>query len=171
MAHPQTTSYIPLKEAAQKYSISEKSLLEHVTSKTIASATLPDGELLVAEHDVDPRTKSKEQTIREDYGHLQGQTITITQAAKKYGEKYGLHRNTILEWVRRGYITVLKPGYRMQLDEADIAYCARIYYERKLRGTIAGVPLLNEDGTPYVLKYPDLAERKRLQRQRINKAS
>jgi hypothetical protein len=49
----------------------------------------------------------------------------------------------------------------MELDEAEVAYCAEIYHARN---GISGVPLLDEDGLAYQLKHPELSEyrRKRL---------
>jgi len=63
-----------------------------------------------------------------------------------------------LEWKNKGYLRVLKPGYRMQIDESDIAYCAEIYHRRKERGIGFRAPLLDSEGLPYQLKHPKLAE-------------
>jgi hypothetical protein len=96
---------------------------------------------------------TKEQILRRDYANLIGQPITVTDAA----EKYGIQRDTILWWKKSGFISVLKDGYRMEVDEADVAYCSKIYNERKNSGTLSGAPLLDNDGLPYVLKHPDLS--------------
>ena len=45
----------------------------------------------------------------------------------------------------------------MKLDEAEVAYCAEIYHERKAAGIRSGAPLLDEDGLPYELKHPELS--------------
>src|SRR3989304_4079018 len=72
-------------------------------------------------------TSSKQELIRQKYPALVGQAITVTEAANKYA----IHRNTILEWITKGYIKVIKPGYQMTIDSADAAYCAEIYRQRK----------------------------------------
>ena len=97
---------------------------------------------------------TKEQILRRDYGKLIGQPITVTDAA----EKYNIQRDTILWWKKSGFISVLKDGYRMEVDEADVAYCSKIYNERKNSGTLSGAPLLDDDGLPYTLKHPSLSE-------------
>lgn len=96
---------------------------------------------------------------REDYDHLRGRAITITEAANKYGKKYGVSivRQTIGVWVKQGYLNVLTPGYGMELDESDVAYCVAIHATRKKVGIHAGVPLLDGDGAPYELKHEALS--------------
>lgn len=99
---------------------------------------------------------------REDFldKNLIGVAITVSDAAKKYD----VNRFTILTWVKRKLIRVLKDGYRTEIDEADAAYCAKVYHDRQKVGIRFGAPLLNEDGQPYMLKHPELSEyrRKRL---------
>jgi hypothetical protein len=104
--------------------------------------------------------KTKEQIIVAEFTHLRGQPITVTDAANNYD----LHRDTVLEWTKKGYITPLRQGgrgSRMELDEAEVAYCAKIYHER---GGGRGVRLFDENGDPYQLKHPQLAEHRRKQR-------
>jgi hypothetical protein len=108
----------------------------------------PEGEIVVSEAS---ETKTKEDILKEQYAKLIGQPITVTDAA----ERYNVHRDTIIEWKKKDYITVLKPGYRMELDEAEVAYCADIYHKRQRK---SGVPLLDDDGLPYQLKHPQLSE-------------
>jgi len=88
---------------------------------------------------------------REDYEHLRGVPITVTEAAREYET----NRTTIFAWVQKGYIDIIKPGYGMLLDKADVAYCVAVHRVRKKFGVRA--PLLQDDGTPYLLKYPDLS--------------
>jgi len=104
---------------------------------------------------------SKDDLIKQKYGHLVGKSITINDAAKKYN----LHRNTIQDWRYKGYLRVLKPGYRMEINEADVAYCAEIYHERKKTGIGFRAPLLDENGLPYQLKHPKLSEYRKRRKQ------
>ena len=46
----------------------------------------------------------------------------------------------------------------MELNEADVAYCAEIYHERKANKIGFRAPLLDEAGLPYQLKHPKLAK-------------
>jgi len=97
---------------------------------------------------------------REDFAHLEGVPITVSEAARKYG----VSPFTIQTWKRRyaHMVKVLKPGRGRrgaELNEADVAYLVAIYRIRKPYGTRA--PLLNKDGSPYLIKYPDLARARR----------
>lgn len=96
----------------------------------------------------------KEDFLNKD---LIGIAITVTDAAKKYN----VNRFTILTWKNRGLIKTIKDGYRAEIDEADMAYCAKIYHDRQQAGIRYGAPLLNEDGQPYMLKHPQLSEYRR----------
>jgi hypothetical protein len=159
-------TYLPLSEAAQKYDLSEQVLTQLIQAGKIEAVRLPSGELLVSAEN--GRPKSKDDILAEEFTDLRGQLITVTDGAAKYD----LHRNTILEWVRKEYVTAKKQGgrgSRMELDEAELAYCAKIYYERN---GISGVPLLDEDGLPYQLKHPELARyRRRRRREKQRKAN
>jgi excisionase family DNA binding protein len=154
-------TYIPLPEAAKKYGLSEAVLTQLIQVGKIQAIRLSTGELLVAAENNGSR-KTKAEIIAKEFVHLRGEKITVTEAAGKYD----LHRDTILEWVQKGYIAVLKPGYRMELDAADIAYCAKIY-QQKLKdygGQLRGVNIFDEQGNPYQLVHPALAERRRRQK-------
>jgi hypothetical protein len=102
------------------------------------------------------------QAIRPDqFKVLRGKPITLSEAC----QRYDLVLSTLRSWVGKRYIRVLRPGYQSELDEADVAYCAALYHIRREAGT-SKAPLLNPDGTPHLLKYPDLsAERRRRQGQ------
>ena len=103
------------------------------------------------------------QIRREDFAHLEGVPITVSEAARKYGVSV----QTLHNWIKKGYITPLKRGTSKNnptvCNEAEIAYCAQIYEVRKLFGVRFGAPLLNADGTPYLLKHPGLSLYRRQQ--------
>ena len=149
-------TYLPLSQAAKKYNISENVLTRMIQDGRIEGAQLPSGELLVSDDGLG-QTKTKEQIIEENFAHLRGQAIAINEAA----EKYNLQYMTIRRWIAHGYIEVIDDGYPMKIDEADIAYCARIYQERGRRGT----RIFDENGNPYELKRPKLHEYRRKKRQ------
>lgn len=104
-------------------------------------------------------TSSKQDLIKQKFPALIGQAITVTEAANKYD----INRRTILEWITKGYIRVIRPGYQMTIDNADIAYCADAYIARRRAGFgfSGAAPLLDENGLPYTLKYPDLSAYRR----------
>lgn len=98
--------------------------------------------------------KTKQEIISEKWPALVGRAITVTDAAKKYN----IVRTTIVRWKEKGYLEVLEDGYKMTLDESQVAYCAEIYHERQSAGIRKGPPLLDENGLPYELKHPKLSE-------------
>jgi excisionase family DNA binding protein len=150
-------TFIPLADAARKYNIPENMLTRLIQDGRIEAARLPSGELLVSDNGLNQKTK--EQIIEEKFRHLQGIPITVTEAA----EKYNIVRNTLLNWVKYGHITVLKPGYRMELNEAEVAYCAEVYRKRTCLGF--STRIFDENGLPYQLKHPDLAAHRRRKNQ------
>ncbi len=174
-------TFIPLKEASKRTGWTVERLRELVAAGTIMAGKLPDGDIIVAVDESGTAIETPTETSpnerelplaaagddinaqlaaikREDFEHLRGNPITVSEAAKKYN----VHRRTISGWVKQRYIAVLKPGYRMELDEGDVAYCAAIHAVRKKYNSRA--PLLKEDGRPYLLINPDLAKARRLVR-------
>ena len=158
-------TFLPLPEAASKLGVSESELRSRAESGTIMAGKLPDGEIIVniagngngKSDDINARLRAIK---RESFARLQGQAITVSEAAKKYG----VHRNTILGWTKQKYITVLREstgrGSYIELDEADVAYCAAIHEIRKQYRSRA--KLLDADGKPYLLMHPNLAKARRL---------
>jgi hypothetical protein len=102
--------------------------------------------------------QTKAEIIQQEYPHLAGQGITLSEAAKKYG----VPRSTIEKWHYNDYISVIENSYPIILNEAEIAYCADIYHARKAAGIgFRGVPLLDENGLAYELKHEVLAKNRR----------
>ncbi len=178
-------TFIPLNEAAVRTGWTVERLRELVAAGTIMAGKLPDGDIIVAvdangtaiETPAEAETSPDERELppaaagddinaqlaaikREDFKHLKGQGITVSEAARKYD----VNRSTILKWTKQQYIAILKPGYRMELDEADVAYCATIHAIRRKTGVRFGAPLLDETGMPYLLKHPALSRYRREQK-------
>jgi len=145
---------IPLPQAAARMDIAEKTLRQHIRDGIIQAIQSPTGEILVNENEV------KLAEVKRKFYNLRGNAITVTDAATKYK----VEKASIRVWVRQGYINVISPGYRMIIDEADVAYCASIHNEHKLAGSKA--PLFDEAERPYKLKHPGL-HRYRQQRKTI----
>lgn len=155
-------TYIPLDAAVQKYGISEESLLKRIQSGKLASAKLPNGEYLVAEHSIDPSLKIR----REDFEHLRGKGISGSESSRKYG----ISTANFSKWSRVGYIKRMgRAGRAVLLDEADVAYCAAVYHAKSktYNGRLSGVNIFDKNGNPFQSKYPEMAAYKRRIRQRV----
>lgn len=113
-------------------------LIENGTIK----ANVLEGEILVPESEVRIVT-------REQFRKLRDKPITVAQAI----EKYGLNSATWSRYIKAGLVRVLTPGYRMTLNEQDVAYCAEVY---KMRGKSSRI--FDAAGRPYQLKRPELKE-------------
>jgi len=112
-------------------------------------------ELITTEDRLIVSQPTKADIIAEQYGKLVGTPITTSAAA----EKYNVLRGTIHKWRNKGYISVIEDdGYRMMLNEADVAYCVDTYFAQKKSGHVRGVPLFDDNGLPYKLKHPRLSE-------------
>jgi len=150
---------IPLRDAAKLFGISEKRLHELVQAGKIKGAILPGGEIGVNRDaaEINALNENLRYIKRSLFAHLAGVTITVSDGA----QKYGVHRNTVLNWVKRGYVKQIKSGYKMEIDEADLAFCARVNEIRKQHEMLFSGPLLNDAGQPYQIKHPSLSEYRR----------
>ncbi len=159
MTH-QNISYIPLDIAVCKYRISKKVLRQRAESGKLKSVRLADGGLLVANHDIDPSLNIK----REDFERLRGQEISISEAARNYK----IAPRTLSRWADAGYIHVIDRGWKVILDEVDVAYCGAVYKAKYdfYDGQMSGVPIFDEEGAPFQAKYPEMAAYRRKQRHR-----
>jgi len=171
-------TFLPLAEAARKHGIPVAELRQRIETGTIQAGILPDVGIIVSENALNGQpeptnghnrnTASAPNDInaqlaaikREDFAHLRGQAITVTEAA----EAFGVYRRTILRWVKKKYIGVIEPGYQMKLNKSDIAYCAAIHRRRQKLGIYAGVPLCDKRGQPYQLKHPALSRYRKEQK-------
>ncbi len=136
--------YIPLAEALRRFRISEEALKEAISSGRIRTATIGE-EVAVAEQDVRELAKGQEVVVvrREDFEHLRGNRLGISEAARKYG----LRQPTLSHWVRRGIVNVLgRDGNKILVDEADVAYAATVY---RLKGGRQGMRIFDKEGRPY----------------------
>ncbi len=158
MPKSNTPTYIQLSTAVEKYGVSKKVLLKRIKSGKLTAAQLPNGEYLVAEHDVDPSLSIK----REDFEYLRGQGISASEASRKYA----VSTANFSRWAKVGYIKILARGWRLILDEADVAYCAAVYKAKYefYDGQLSGVNIFDKEGRPYKLRYREIADMRRKQR-------
>jgi len=163
-------TYLSLEEAARKYGVKEKVLTQLIADGIVQARTTPSGELLVVAdkngNSQEPQTK--EEIIAARFAHLRGNPISASEASRKYSRQYRVPMSHALfsRWANLGYIAILERGYRLQLDEAETAYCAEVFAQKYqvYGGQMRGVSVFDESGEPYQLKYPEIAERKRIQR-------
>jgi len=160
-------SLIPLPTAAKRLGVSETDLRDMIEKGTISLGISPEGEIMVTQ---DNRYVDVNESLiaikKDDFVHLYKQPITMTEAA----DKYGLNRQLVFEWKQKGYVHIIQKSTgrgrasRMLLDEADIAYCAKIHTIRRRAGVHSGAPLLDQTGQPYLLKHPALSRYRREQK-------
>jgi len=176
-ALPATTLYrfLPLTEAAAVTGEPVTELRERAKKGTILAGMLPNGSVVIAVSDDRPvETVASlpvaaagddinarlSQIRREDFVHLEGQPITVSEAAKQYD----LLAQTIHAWTRQGLVRVIDRGRgrgsRKTVDESDVAYLAAIHHTRKSFGVKSGIPLLAPDGTPNLIKHPSLSQQR-----------
>jgi len=154
-------TFLPLAEAVQKLGLSRKVLTRLIEAGKIEAVQLPSGEVLVSAETNGHEPKTKQGIIAEKFANLRGRSISPYEAQKRYGD---IHRSNFIRWARAGYIGIQKEEDRLiELNEADVAYCAYIYKQKKEEygGRIAGVKLFDESGNPYQVKYPDLSAKRR----------
>jgi len=145
-------NYVPLPQAAKRLKITATAL-QRLIDNGILHAVRLGGTVAV------PESELNQTIFREQFDHLRGQAITVPQAV----EKYNLSDRTIRNWVDRGYITILKEGHGVILDEADVAYCTKVY---QTIGGGRGKRIFDERGQPYQLKRTDWADYQRERRRK-----
>ncbi|MBT7191481.1 MAG: hypothetical protein HN916_14965 [Anaerolineae bacterium] len=140
-------SYISLSEAGKRLRLPSLHLQDLIRVGTLKAARIK-GETVVEEEKVDEiATKPKKEDLEEykQFVHLKEEPISISESTRKYG----VSQRTLSRWANAKYIERLNSdGYRVYLNEQDVAYCATVYEERKGQGK----RIFNKDGTPYQTK-------------------
>jgi hypothetical protein len=122
-------TYIPLADVAKKYGITEEALTQLIEAGKIEAVQLSSGELLVAADN--GHYKSKKEIIAEEFSHLRGSTVSASEASRKYSDdQVTIYPSRFSDWANAGYITSELDGYRLLLDESEVAYCAKVYREK-----------------------------------------
>lgn len=150
-------TYLPLPEVARQFGYSEELLVQLIEAGRLEAVRLSSGEILIPANTDPQKIKSKKQIIAEKFWELVKKPISVAEASNKYK----VLNRTIREWISLNYIQVVDDGYPMRIDEAEVAYCAEIFHQRKSAGTRSGAPLLDELGLPYELKHPELSAYRR----------
>ena len=147
-AHLETLpSYISLNEAGRRLGLNPVRLQDLIRVGTLKAARIK-GETVVDEEKVDEiATQPKKEDLKEykQFVHLKGEQISISDAARKYD----VPLTTLSGWAKkRNLITRTSDGYRVFLNEQDVAYCVSVYKKRKGQGK----RIFYRDGTPYQTK-------------------
>jgi hypothetical protein len=131
------TTLLRLREAAAEYKIPEPELRDLVEQGRLEFYELAEGnkrEGLVARDEV--AALAADRFIRrEDFKHLVGVKISLTDASWKYHFQVG----QLSKWIRQGHISVLeRTSTVVYVNEADIAYARAL---ADLKGTKRGSSL------------------------------
>ena len=125
-------TYRHLVDAATQYDIEPEKLRELVEEKAIRAQYLQNEhgkQLIVLDRDVRAWVADRDVTC-EQFKHLDGTPIMLSEAAKKYG----FSTSSLWRWIGQEHIRVIKRvGKRVFLDEADIAYARALADMKKLR--------------------------------------
>lgn len=138
--------FIPLTEAAQRMKLSVKETRSMIASGKIQGGVLPDGEMVVNANSIP--VKKEDLPEYKKYSYLREKPIWLNKASKIYK----IPQQTLTRWVQSKFIKRLfDDGYRVFVNEQDVAYCAEIYHQSNSQ---QGRRLFNSDGTPY--KKPEV---------------
>jgi len=120
--------FITLEQAAQQLRLDQTGLARLIDEGYLRAALLPDDSIGVSLTSVQALLPREDLPDYQDFAHLKGQPISISEAARKYG----IHTSTLTRWMQRGYITRIgKDGRRTLLplglfpplqSEFDIAH-------------------------------------------------
>jgi hypothetical protein len=129
--------------AADKYKIPETEIRELIEQGRLDLYELEEetGRVWLVARDEVAALAAERFIRRENFKHLEGVPISISDA----GFKYHFHTGTISKWIKQNHITVLErtPNW-VYINEADIAYAAAL---RDLKGIRPGRNLWTETGS------------------------
>jgi len=115
---------------------------QYVHDGKIHAAVMTDGTVGISQQSL--QTLLPKEALPEYRKHVDLQDVPIS--INEAGRKYGLNTSTLTRWMQRGLIHRLrKEGRKTLLNEADVAYCAKIYKQNSGQGKWA----FDRDGKPY----------------------
>ena len=138
-------TYIPLNQAATRYSVNITMLRHAVESGIMQAVRTPEGRVLVASEDV--RMITKRNTLWDQVKHLDGNSIGLEEACRKYR----LSTTSVYRWIGQGYVRVLSDqrgggrGRKRTLNEADVAYASLV---AETRGRQQGKRIFTQEFIP-----------------------
>jgi predicted site-specific integrase-resolvase len=155
MSLPTIPTYIPIKDAADKYGYALDELKRLAQSGKINAVRLPGGDMVVSENELEfPIIKTKEELKAykdKHYADLAGKETWVSKAARDYE----IPHQSISQWIKAGYIRkVGMDKNRVLVSEQDVAFYANMH--KKFGGQ--GRRLFDEHGLPYRPKTGPLAK-------------
>jgi predicted site-specific integrase-resolvase len=134
--------YITPWQAVRQLGMGMPEIEDLVREGKLKAAVMTDGTLGISQQSLQALLPKEALPEYREHVDLQDVPISINEA----GRKYGLNTSTLTRWMQRGLIQQLrKEGRKTLLNEADVAYCARIYKQNSGQGKWA----FNRDGKPH----------------------
>jgi predicted site-specific integrase-resolvase len=117
--------YITPNQAARQLGLDSDSIFRLADEGKLRAAVMTDGTIGISQQSVNELLPKEALPEYRENEELRGTPISINEAARKYQ----LNTSTLTRWMQRGIIRKLgKDGRKTLLDEADVAYCARVYH-------------------------------------------
>ncbi len=134
--------YITPEQAARQLEVNLDSIFQSVDEGKLRAAVMTDGTIGISQQSVNELLPKEALPEYRENEELRGTPISINEA----GRKYKLNTSTLTRWMQRGLIRQLgKDGRKTLLDEADVAYCARVYQSNSGKGKW----VFDQVGRPY----------------------
>ena len=134
--------FITPDQAARQLEMDSDSIFQLVDEGRLRAAVMTDGTIGISQQSVNELLPKEALPEYRENEELRGTPISINEA----GRKYKLNTSTITRWMQRGLIRQIgKDGRKTLLDEADVAYCARVYQLNRGQGKW----VFDEEGRPY----------------------
>ncbi len=134
--------FITPDHAAKQLESTAKVVLQMVDEGKVRAAIMTDGSIGISQQSLFQLLPKEALPVYQEYEDLEGIPIRIFEASKKYN----ISTPTITRWIQRGLINqISKEGRKTFIDEADMAYCARVYQLNKGQGKW----VFDEGGRPY----------------------
>lgn len=133
--------FITPEQAARQLGVDSAAVFRLADEGKLRAAVMTDGSIGISQQSVNDLLPKEAQPEYRENEELRGTPISINEA----GRKYKLNTSTLTRWMQRGLIRQLgKDGRKTLLDEADVAYCARVYQQNSGQGKWA----FDEQGRP-----------------------
>jgi len=134
--------FVTPEQAGQQLGVDLDSIYQLADEGKLRAAVMTDGSIGISQQSVNEMLPKEALPEYQLTAGLQGVPISINEA----GRKYKLNTSTLTRWMQRGLIRQLgKDGRKTLLDEADVAYCARVYRQNSGQGKWA----FDDSGRPY----------------------
>jgi len=134
--------FITPEQAGQQLALDLDSVFGLADEGKLRAAVMTDGSIGISQQSVNELLPKEALPEYRENEELRRTPISINEA----GRKYQLNTSTLTRWMQRGLIRRLgKDGRKTLLDEADVAYCARVY----LQNSGQGKWVFDRAGRPY----------------------